>query len=372
MPWRLWDAPDVRSEEIDDGWLTDALQSGLGVTAKVVGHEATTIGTGQVGENVRFRLRWDQAGEHLPATVVGKFPSASEVSRAAAVAMSTYVKEVGFYRDLRPQVGIRTPFVSAIEWDPSTHDFALLMEDIAPARAGDQLAGCSVAEAELVVDQAVHLHAPTWGRLAELEAHDWLGGSSDDGQIAFRTQLFEVLTPGFVDRFASRLTADDLALAAPLGEAFPVWYDHVREWADRHDGWCAVHGDYRLDNILFGAPPSSPAITVVDWQTVSIGTGPADVAYFCGAGLLPEVRASVERDLVERYAAGLHAAGIDVDDDAVWEGYVLGSVTGYYMALLASQIVEQTERGDEMFAVMAERHADQMRTVGLFDRLGLS
>ena len=362
----------MRPEEIDDDWLSRALQSALGVTAHVVGHDATSIGTGQVGENVRFRLRWDEAGDHLPDTIVGKFPSASEVSRAAAVARSTYVKEVGFYCDLQPEVGIRTPVVSTIEWDAATHDFVLLMEDITPARAGDQLAGCSVAEAELVIDQAVQLHAPTWGRLAELEAHDWLGGLPDDEQIAFRTRLFELLTPGFVDRFSSRLAADDLALAAPLGAAFPNWYEQVRAWVERLGAWCAVHGDFRLDNILFGEPPASPAVTVVDWQTVSIGTGPVDVAYFCGAGLLPEQRVQAEHDLVARYAGGLRAAGVDIPDEAVWEGYVLGSATGYYMAVLASQIVEQTERGDEMFAVMAERHADQMRTVGLLDRLGLS
>ncbi len=144
------------------------------------------------------------------------------------------------------------------------------------------------------------------------------------------------------------------------------------DWADRHDAWCIVHGDYRLDNLLFGSPPASPELTVVDWQTVSIGIGPSDVAYFCGAGLVPDLRERVERDLVGRYAAGLRRAGVDISDDAIWEAYVLGSVGGYYMALLASQVVEQTERGDEMFAVMAERHAAQMRAVGLLDRLGVS
>lgn len=362
----------MRSDEVDDAWLTRSLRAGLGVTAQVVGHEAVTIGTGQVGENVRFRLRWDAPDDELPRTVVGKFPSPSEVSRAAAVQMSTYVKEVGFYRDLQPLVGIRTPQVFLIEWDPATHDFALLMEDISPARAGDQLAGCTVAEAESAVDQAVRLHAPTWGRVDELGAGEWLGGPVDDEQTAFRTQLFEVLTPGFVDRFSSRLHPDDLALAAPLAAAFPDWSARVRSWVDRHGAWCVVHGDFRLDNLMFGEPPSSPAVTVVDWQTVSVGTGPADVAYFCGAGLPPGTRALTEHDLVVRYAAGLRSASVDIADDAVWEGYVLGSVTGFYMAVLASQVVEQTERGDEMFAVMAERHADQVRTVGLLDRLGLS
>lgn len=50
---------------------------------------------------------------------------------------------------------------------------------------------------------------------------------------------------------------------------------------------------------------------------------------------------------------------------------MLGSATGYFMVVPASQIVERTERGDEMFAVMAERHADQVRTVGLLERLGV-
>jgi hypothetical protein len=108
---------------------------------------------------------------------------------------------------------------------------------------------------------------------------------------------------------------------------------------------------------------------VVDWQTATIGIGPADIAYFCGAAMLPAVREVHERTLVGRYAAGIRAAGVELSGEAAWDGYVLGSAGGYLMALLASQIVERTERGDEMFAVMAERHAAQVRHVGLLDRL---
>ena len=73
--------------------------------------------------------------------------------------------------------------------------------------------------------------------------------------------------------------------------------------------------------------------------------------------------------MVDRYAAAIRASGIDLSDEAAWDGYVLGSAGGYLMAMLASQIVERTDRGDEMFAVMAERHAAQVRHVGLLDRL---
>ena len=72
-----------------------------------------------------------------------------------------------------------------------------------------------------------------------------------------------------------------------------------------------------------------------------------------------------------RYAAGLGAAGVEVSDEAVWDGYVLGAASGYFVALIASQLVEQTERGDDMFVAMASRHAHQIRTVGLLDVLGL-
>jgi hypothetical protein len=113
----------------------------------------------------------------------------------------------------------------------------------------------------------------------------------------------------------------------------------------------------------------SPAVTVVDWQTIGVGIGPLDVAYFCGAGLLPELRVEHERALAARYAAGLRAAGIDVSDEVVWDGYVLGSASGYLVALVASQIVERTERGDDMFVAMASRHAHQIRAVGLFEVL---
>ena len=52
---------------------------------------------------------------------------------------------------------------------------------------------------------------------------------------------------------------------------------------------------------LFATPDGGPPVTVVDWQTAAVGVGPSDVAYFVGAGLLPDDRRRHERALVERY-----------------------------------------------------------------------
>jgi hypothetical protein len=360
------------ARDVDADWLTAVLRAaGIGDGNEVRSVDARSIGTGQVGENVRFALTWRHADPGLPSTVVGKFPSASETSRATAKSLNNYRQEVGFYRDLRRAVTIRAPHVHHVGWHEETHDFVLLMEDVAPAAQGDQLAGCTLEQAEHVIDEAVGLHAPTWGRgIALADEIDWLTAPSEE-RTTMLVWLLGHTWPGFADRYADRLGPDDLAIGKALVDHYATYQAAVADWADRHGAWAITHGDYRLDNLLFGDGVTAPHVTVVDWQTASVGTGPGDVAYFCGAGLLPEVRALHERALVDRYAAGLRRAGVDITDEAVWDGYVLGSAGGFLMAQIASQIVERTDRGDDMFVAMATRHADQMRAVGLIDRLGV-
>ena len=46
--------------------------------------------------------------------------------------------------------------------------------------------------------------------------------------------------------------------------------------------------------------------------------------------------------------------------DEFWDTYRRFSWSGFVMAMLASMIVGQTDRGDEMFVTMANRHASQV------------
>lgn len=362
--------------EVDAAWLTRALHgAGVGLGRDVVSFDARSIGTGQVGDNIRYDLTWSPVDDPAvatatatPATVVGKFPSTDETSRATGAAMDTYRREVGFYRDVQRFVSVRTPRIHHVGWDPQTHDFVLLMEDIAPAQVGDQLAGCTPEQAERIAVEIVGLHAPTWGRIGELGDLDWLTTPGAE-RTAYLAEVIAGCFVGFSERYAGRLTDADLAIGAALVEGYRAHGEAVGRWAARHDAWCLTHGDFRLDNLLLGDGVRAPEVTVVDWQMTSVGTGPTDVAYFLGAGLLPDARAASEHRIVAAYAAALRRHGVDVDDEAVWEGYVLGTAAGYAMAVIASQIVERTERGDEMFAVMAERHAAQMRDTRLLERL---
>ena len=102
---------------------------------------------------------------------------------------------------------------------------------------------------------------------------------------------------------------------------------------------------------------------------MGISAGANDLAYFIGASFLPEQRGVVEEELVRRYYEGLRSNGIDLPWTQMWDQYRLFATSGYIMAIVASMLVKQTERGDAMFAAMANRHGRQMidlETLSLF------
>ena len=66
-----------------------------------------------------------------------------------------------------------------------------------------------------------------------------------------------------------------------------------------------VHGDYRLDNMLFGLEGADRALTVVDWQTVSWGPALTDLAYYLGCALPTQDRRAHYDELLRAYHEAL-------------------------------------------------------------------
>jgi hypothetical protein len=134
---------------------------------------------------------------------------------------------------------------------------------------------------------------------------------------------------------------------------------------DRRPPYGLVHGDFRLDNLLFGEPGSPRRLTVVDWQTVSWGAAMADAAYFIGGGLPLEDRRAHERRLFGEYFDALHAGGVEgIDEEQCWDEYRRHTLAGVVMAIVAPMLVERTERGDAMFMTMLARHSQHALDLG--------
>jgi len=276
--------------------------------------------------------------------------AADETSRATAKSLRSYENEVRFYQELAPDLPIRTPHAYYAEIDDDSVSFTLLLEDLAPARQGDQLSGCSPDQANLAVQELVKLHASRWGdsTLAQIE---WLHGDK-----SANNQFLAALLPGLWDGFRSRYSAD---LSSDVIEAGSALFAGIEAYLFADPGpSTVVHGDYRLDNLLFDPAPGGVPIAVVDWQMCTDGSAMSDVAYFVGAGLRVDERRAVEEDLVRSYHEALSGAGVeDYPLERCWRDYRRGTWSGLVMAVAASMLVERTARGDQMFLTMAGRHS---------------
>ncbi|GAA4680833.1 hypothetical protein GCM10023215_12880 [Pseudonocardia yuanmonensis] len=345
-------APLADPAAVTPGWLSDVLGAG----ARVTEVRAERIGTGLVGQSVRFHLTWDEPGAG-PATVVGKFPSPDPKSRERGRTGGEYLREVRFYQRLAGGAGLRLPACHLATIDEATGDFTLLLADLAPARQGDQLAGCTPDEVAAVLAEAARLHAAHWAD-PRLDAEEWLRRprAEREGTGALLTQLW----PGFLDAYGSVLPAGGAELGARFVRALPAWAE--RDTAPR----CLAHGDLRVDNVLFGT--GRPV--VVDWQTVGQASAASDVAYLLGASLTVADRRAHEDTLLAGYHRELTALGVDHPLDRLREDHRRATLCGVGMTIGASMLVGVDDRGRRMFATMAERHLTHALDLGAEEFLG--
>ncbi|MGA2453419.1 MAG: phosphotransferase [Solirubrobacteraceae bacterium] len=333
-----------RPEELTSSWLAEALGTG-----PIDEFTVEPIGTGQMSESRRVSIDYAPGPDTGPASVVLKTASADENSRSVGVSLGVYDREVRFYSELAPRVGGPLPQCYTAVIDPREGWFTLLLEDVAPAVQGDQITGCAVEQARLATLELARLHAPVFAD-PQLGATPWLNQEMVLGQ-ALMTQLL----PTFLERYGDRVAPEHREVCRRFVASLDGWV------ADRRPPLGLVHGDYRLDNMLFGAADAPRRFAVVDWQTVSWGPVMTDLSYFLGGSLAVEDRRAHEQVLVRGYYDALHAHGVrGFDWDQCWDGYRRQSFLGILMTVGPAVLVERTERGDEMFLVSLSRYAQQI------------
>ncbi len=340
----MQEPPLVSSVELlDADWLTQAL-AGAGSAGRVVAFLSEPIGDGKIGSNHRLFLEWSPPGSG-PATVVTKMPSSDPASRATGVGLGIYARETRFYRELAAGAGARAPECHLALVDEATGEFVLLLEDLAPSVQGDQLSGCTRAEAASALEELARLHASHWNKPVPEFVPPGLPCNAEQIQV-----LYCAIVGAFAERYRDRLSEEVLSTVRRFGEEMPAW----GRLASRGPS-TLLHGDYRLDNLLFG----NGRVAVVDWQMVASGPAASDTSYFLGAGMLPADRRRHEVELLKGYHSRLTSLGgaADWSFEECLAGYRVNSLGGIIMAVVASTMVGAGERSDEMFCVMAERHA---------------
>ena len=334
--------------DLTPDWLTAILQR-AGHDVCVTSCRSESVGTGQMAHNERIFLDYEGERGTAPATIVGKFPSPNSESRASG-ARGGYRAEVRFYTELAKHLSIRVPhcFYGALSEDGAS--FTLLLEDMAPAVQGDQIAGATDAQIEAAVVNLAGLHAPLW-QDARLDDVDW----APLGLDADFAPLLEMAVQAFIERYSERLSEETQQVLRGFATGFKGWAES--ESAER----TLVHGDYRLDNQLFATSSGRVSVTTVDWQTISTGNGGRDLAYMLGNACQPEQRRRSESRMLETYRRSMTALGVELSRDQVHRSYRHGSFQGPFITVLGALAVGQTDRGDDMFMAMAERCAAQIR-----------
>ncbi|BBY20173.1 hypothetical protein MSTO_03780 [Mycobacterium stomatepiae] len=149
--------PVERPSDLTASWLTAAIGAG-----EVAAFETERIGTGQMSECYRVRLRYSD-GAAGPESVVLKVAASDPVSRQTGLALGLYEREVRFYGDIAPRLGgpIAPCYHAAI--DTSTGVFDLLLGDAVPAVVGNEIAGATIEQATIGVVELGRLHGPLLG-----------------------------------------------------------------------------------------------------------------------------------------------------------------------------------------------------------------
>ncbi len=350
------DATVERPEDLTADWLSANLGTG-----RVGGFTVERIGTGQMSECYRVRLTY--AVGDGPASVVLKVAASDPMSRQTGQTMGLYEREVRFYADVAPLLASAGdgPISHCYHASYQSHNgaFALLLDDAALAEVGDELHGAGIADARLALTQLGRLHAPLIGRPVPDDAR-WL-----DRRAKVDQALIGGLFAGFAARYGDAIRPEHRRVCQRLVDGFDAYLaDELA--ADRVHG--LVHGDFRLDNMLFGRPGSLRDLTVVDWQTVTWGPAFTDVAYFLGCALTVEDRRAHYEELLHAYHEGL-GPDSPITVDQVRDGVRRQSFFGVMMSIVSSMLVERTERGDRMFLTMLDRHSSHVLDTGALEVL---
>ncbi len=335
-------------EAVTDGWLSQVLE------AEVRDHERKRIGegVGLMGDIYRLRLDYAEGQTAGPRSVVVKLPSSHEDNRAQGVALGMFAAEVTFYNQLAPRVSVGMPGIYFAATGESGAEFVIVMEDLSALDMVDQSVGMNVAQAKSAVEVLAGVHAAFWDDVDKPEL-DWIPTQTGP-RIEFVDNMMGQIFPVFAEHFGDELPEGGFALY----EQFIGNYLKIMKIICARSPWTIAHQDYRIENLLFGAPGSG-RVVVLDWQGLGRGVGAYDLAYVLGGSMTSELRRSHERELVMAYHAALEAAGVQgYGFDAAWEDYAHAQLMGG----LAVSIVTggsmdlSNDRARTLIATMAQRH----------------
>jgi hypothetical protein len=346
------------ASEISAEWMTEALRGSgtIGPDASVdsIAIDQGAAGVGFMGEVAGVDVTYTGDADGAPARVVAKFATSVPEIRTMMHPTRVFEREHRFYEQLASETPVRTPDVYHVTCDvsddPMGERYLLLLEDLSGLELGDQLAGVSPERAEAALVGLARHHARFWNR-AGLE-HAAFAPTINGPLNKAGQGIYEASLPGFKEVFAGALLPEMVPVAEAYGANHPQLLDRFA--AMPHT---LVHFDYRADNLFFDTDGS---VVVIDWQSISIGGGSADVGYFIGQNLSIDDRRTHENDLLHRYHDTLVAAGVaGYEYEQFFDDYRMAVLYGWVIPVFAvGSLDTSSERAMALWTSVLERIQD--------------
>ena len=272
-------------------------------------------GVGLVGKILRCHLTYGVGNVRGPETVIVKLPSPHEQTFRTAVRLRLYHREYAFYRRIAPHVPLRSPALLYGDFDESTHRFVLVLEDLRHLTAANQIDGANPEQAKTAIRAVARMHGQFWNKVDRPPLSGFHDSADPQRRPLVQAAYQASLRPA-LDRFGHLFPDAMRRLAEQYGERLVEHLDAVAAGPRTF-----THGDFRLDNMFFGADGNDD-FAAVDWQVSGIASGLYDAAYFLSSSVDPEIRRKVEREALAEYhdiVCSTGAANFTVEE--CWRSY---------------------------------------------------
>lgn len=328
--------------EISADWFQRALAAGgvAGVQRLALEPEVTLVGHGTTSTVARVRAAYNSGKVTAPTLAICKI---GRRQPDALPAKGPFEREEAAYALFGADPAFRVPRVYFSASDESGLA-NLLMEDIAQAgHPGDQIAGCSVAEAGAVIRELARFHAAYWGDRGALDL-PWL---SDPAQML---SAYALGVKALREWLADAIGPERLATIDRFGELTGRW---VAMPSSRET---LLHCDPRVDNVIFEDLPEGPRACLIDWQCIGKGDPQRDIAYFLSGSVSIEDRRACERDLLREYVALIAGTDPTYTDEIAVESYRCNLVSGLWLTVIAAAFSERNDHNARLLQVLVERN----------------
>lgn len=319
-------------------------------------------GTGMMAELSLLTVDYEGPSGAAPKSFIAKYASRNPTNRDIARDYRLYERESRFASELAPVIDVRTPevFFSGLDGDR----FLILMEDLTDYQVGSQVRGADLHQSELAIDELAKLHSAFWGRVDQLS---WVPTVSGSYHADNMRALSAIGIDGVAEKFPAVLANDIKQHKQRYLDAIPV----MQAWMQK-EPVTLIHGDYRMENLLYGCEPDHHPVVVLDWQGPVLARGIVDVALFLAQSATTEVRRRYEKSLLERYVDGLRAGGVkDLDPTSVWADYRRAIMFNWiYVVVVAGTLDISNQTAYLWMAEMVARQTATSYDLDVFELIG--